>query len=115
MPLLILPILLLLVIFTVAALIPLSLVQRYRLGTSRQRARGWLVTINVAGLVLSAILFITSAAATSFWVPGALTYARVDWLPAPSWESSAFGSRSGNHHPPLFTTHRTACWCSGSC
>jgi hypothetical protein len=74
-PLLILPLLILLVLFTVAALIPLSLVQRYRLGTSRQRARGWLVTINVAGLVLSAILFITTAAVTSFWVPGALTYA----------------------------------------
>ncbi len=75
MPLLILPLLFVLTLFALVALIPLSLVQRYRLGTSRQRARGWLATINLAGLALSAILFITSAAVMTFWVPGALTYA----------------------------------------
>jgi hypothetical protein len=74
-PLLILPILILLVIFTVAALIPLSIVQRYRVGTSRQRARGWLAAINLVGLGLSAFLFIAGAAVTSFWIPGAFTYA----------------------------------------
>jgi hypothetical protein len=74
-PLLILPLLFVLTLFALAALIPLSLIQRYRLGTSRQRARGWLATINLAGLVLSTILFITSAAVTTFWVPGALSYA----------------------------------------
>ena len=75
MPLLILPILILLVIFTVAALIPLSIVQRYRVGTSRQRARGWLAAINLVGLSLSAFLFIAGAGVTSFWIPGAFTYA----------------------------------------
>lgn len=75
MPLLILPLLIVLALVTVVALIPLSLVQRYRLGTSRQRARGWLVTINLAGLVFSAVLFLTSAALTTVWIPGALTYA----------------------------------------
>jgi hypothetical protein len=61
-------------VFVVIALIPLSLVQRYRMGTSRQRARGWLATINLAGLAISAALFLTSAAVTSIWVPDALTY-----------------------------------------
>lgn len=74
MPLLILPLLAVLALFALVALIPFSIVQRYRLGTSRQRARGWLATINLAGLGLSAILFLTSAAVTTLWVPGALTY-----------------------------------------
>jgi hypothetical protein len=67
-------ILLVLVVLAVVALIPISIVQRYRLGTSRQRARGWLATINLAGLALSVVLFLTSAAVTNFWVPDALLY-----------------------------------------
>jgi hypothetical protein len=74
-PLLILPLLLVLALVATAALIPLSLVQRYRVGTSRQRARGWLAAINLTGLVLSAWIFLVSAAVTTIWVPGTLTYA----------------------------------------
>jgi len=70
-PLLIVPVL---VILALIALIPLSLVQRYRMGTSRQRARGWLAAINLVGLTLSSILFLVSAAVTSIWVPNALKY-----------------------------------------
>jgi hypothetical protein len=73
-PLLFLPLLILLALFAVAALMPVALVQRYRLGTSRQRARGWLATINLTGLVVSAILLLTSASLTTIWVPGALSY-----------------------------------------
>ena len=71
MPLLLVPVL---VVLVVIALIPLSLVQRYRMGTSRQRARGWLATINLTGLAASTVLFLTGAAFTSIWVPGAFTY-----------------------------------------
>jgi hypothetical protein len=70
-PLLIVPVL---VVLALIALIPISLVQRYRMGTSRQRARGWLIGINVLGLTLSVLLFLTSAAVTSIWVPAALIY-----------------------------------------
>jgi hypothetical protein len=73
-PLIILPLLFLLAVFTLIALVPFSIVQRYRLGTSRQRARGWLATINLVGLALSAFLFLAGAAVTTLWVPGALTY-----------------------------------------
>lgn len=70
------PVLLLVVLFVLVmiALIPLSIVQRYRMGTARQRARRWLATLNVAGLAVSATLFLASAALTSIWVPGAVTY-----------------------------------------
>ena len=73
-PLLIVPVL---VVLALIALIPISLVQRYRMGTSRQRARGWLIGINVVGLMLSVFLFLTSAAVSSIWVPDALVYTTV--------------------------------------
>jgi hypothetical protein len=55
-------------------LVPFSIIQRYRVGTSRQPARGWLTTINLAGIALSSALFLAGAVVTNFWVPGALTY-----------------------------------------
>lgn len=70
MPLLIVPVL---VVLALIALIPFSLVQRYRMGTSRQRARGWLAAVNLAGLSLSAILFLAGAFVTSVWVPRAFS------------------------------------------
>jgi hypothetical protein len=70
-PLLLLPIV---VILALIALIPFSLVQRYRMGTSRQRARGWLAAINLGGFALSAILFLAGAAIASAWIPSALSY-----------------------------------------
>src|SRR4030095_17113493 len=77
MPLLLVPVL---VVLAVIALVPLSIVQRYRMGTSRQRARGWLATLNIAGLLLSCALFLASAALTAVWVAGALTYAATGLL-----------------------------------
>jgi hypothetical protein len=41
------------VILAAIALTPLALVQRYRLGTARRRARGWSATVSVAGLAFS--------------------------------------------------------------
>jgi len=70
-PLLIVPVL---VVLALVALIPVALVQRYRMGTARQRARGWLAAMNLVGLSLSAVMFLVTAAVTSIWVPGALTY-----------------------------------------
>ena len=71
MPLLLVP---LFFVLAMLLLIPVSLIQRYRVGTSRQRARGWLAGLNLAGLALSMVLFLISAAITSIWVPEALTY-----------------------------------------
>ena len=56
------------------ALMPLSLVLRYRAGTARRRARGWVATINVLGLAISVTLFLIVAALTSVWIPHALSY-----------------------------------------
>lgn len=71
MPLVIVPVL---IALAVVALIPVSLVQRYRMGTSRQRARGWLVTINLAAVSLSLVMFLITALMTSIWIHPALIY-----------------------------------------
>jgi hypothetical protein len=55
-------------------LVPLSLVLRYRAGTARRRARGWVATLNVTGLSFSLAFFLAAAALTSLWVPHAFTY-----------------------------------------
>ena len=58
-----------LVALVFVALVPLSLVLRYRAGTARQRARGWLATLNVAGFALSSAMLLMIAGLTSVWVP----------------------------------------------
>lgn len=65
----------LLVIFASVLLIPLTLWQRYRAGTARRRARKWLATINLVGLAISSVIFLTGAAVTNIWVPEAFAYA----------------------------------------
>ena len=74
MPVLIVLALALVFVLVLIALLPLSLVQRYRVGTARRLARGWLATINLAGLAISTGIFLAGAAVTNVWVPGAFTY-----------------------------------------
>jgi hypothetical protein len=71
MPLVVIPVLL---VLAMIVLIPVGIVRRYQVGTSRQRARGWVATLNLAGLGLSTVLFLAAAAITSVWVPGVLLY-----------------------------------------
>jgi hypothetical protein len=61
------------VILAAIALTPLALVQRYRLGTARRRARGWSATINVVGLAFSSAMLLAGAGLTSLWVTNAFT------------------------------------------
>ena len=65
------------VLFASVVLIPITLIQRYRTGTIRRRARIWLVTLNVVGISLSTVIFLVSAALTNIWIPQALVYASV--------------------------------------
>jgi hypothetical protein len=66
--------LIILAILAAIALVPLSIIQRYRVGTSRQRARGWLITLNLFGLLVSTILFVIGAIVTNIWVANAFRY-----------------------------------------
>jgi hypothetical protein len=74
-PLLLLAAALIFVVVFSVALIPFSLLLRYRVGTARQPARGWLVTLNLVGLSISTLLFLLTAAFTTRWVPDAFRYA----------------------------------------
>jgi hypothetical protein len=73
MPLLLVPLLLVLALGAALAMIPLGLVQRYRVSTRRRAARRWLATLNAAGFLLSSTIFLLGAAVTTVWIPGALT------------------------------------------
>ena len=73
MPLVLLALVLFLVLATVL-MIPLSIVQRYRMGKARRTGRGWIAAMNVMFIFLSAGLFLYAAAITNIWVPNAFTY-----------------------------------------
>lgn len=66
---------LILIVLAIVALVPLSIVMRYRVGTSRRRARAWVITLNATGITLSVIVFLAGAALTNIWVPDAFAYA----------------------------------------
>ncbi len=74
MPLVILLAIALLVMLFAIALMPVVLVQRYRTGTARRLARGWVATVNVLTIAISAALFLVGAAVTSIWAPDAFMY-----------------------------------------
>jgi hypothetical protein len=76
MPLLALALVLLLPVLAILSM-PLILVQRYRLGSKRRRARGWLAALNALGFALSTALFLLGAAVTSHWIEGTLAHALV--------------------------------------
>ena len=64
-----------LALLAAVVLMPLTLVQRYRVGTSRRLARGWLATLNAVGFVVSAGVLLVSAAFANIWLPHAFLYA----------------------------------------
>ena len=74
MPVLALVFLLLLPVLAIL-LMPFTLVWRYRVGSARRRARGWLASLNLVGLAVSTTLFLIGAALTSYWIAGMFTHA----------------------------------------
>ena len=74
MPIILFFAILLLALCVAIVLAPLGLIQRYRAGTRKRRARRWVATINVVGLSASIVLFLVGALITNRWVPDALNY-----------------------------------------
>jgi hypothetical protein len=62
------------VVVAILALIPISIVQRFRVGISRRQARGWVAALNLIALALSVVLVVAGAWITSRWLPEALIY-----------------------------------------
>lgn len=68
------------VLLAIALALPFSLVQRYRMGTARRRARGWVATINLLALVFSCAFFFWIAALINIWAPRAFAYSLLGLL-----------------------------------
>ena len=70
---------LLIVVLVLAALLlplvllPISVVQRYRIGTARRPARAWVASLNIGGFLISAGVVVITATVTALWVPSALS------------------------------------------
>lgn len=75
MPLLLIPLLILAVMGLWALLLPLSLIQRYRLGRKRRRMVGWVVSANAWLVLVSVLAFFLGAWMASRWLPTATAMA----------------------------------------
>lgn len=73
MPLVLVAFILLLPLIVIA-LLPLTIVQRYRVGTARRIGRPWFARLNLLLLAFSTALFVISSAVMNTWVPNALLH-----------------------------------------
>jgi hypothetical protein len=64
---------LLLLPLVVVALMPLILIQRYRLATARRLARPWIATVTLVSMSFSVIFFVVAAAVMTYWIPNAFS------------------------------------------
>ena len=64
----------LLMLLGVTVLIPISIIQRFRMGTARRPARRWVATINLVGVIASVMLLCVAALITSRWAPEAFRF-----------------------------------------
>jgi hypothetical protein len=71
MPLITLP---LLIVIALLALIPVSIIQRFRRGIRRRQARGWVAALNLIAATVSVMIFLLGAYVASRWIPEALLY-----------------------------------------
>jgi hypothetical protein len=62
------------IVLACIALIPFSIVWRFRSGTMRRQARGWVATLNLITVVVSTAILLTGAFVASRWVPETLPY-----------------------------------------
>jgi hypothetical protein len=63
-----------LIVLAFIAVIPFSIIQRFRMGTARRQGRRWVATLNLCAIAFSVTLFLLGALITSQWIPEALTY-----------------------------------------
>jgi hypothetical protein len=69
--------LLIFVLLALAGVILLSLVLRYRAGTTRRQARRWVASLNVWMTSFSAVFFLSFTFLLSFWVESAFQFALI--------------------------------------
>jgi hypothetical protein len=62
------------VVFFTLVMLPLSIVMRFRAGSMRRRAWGWMTSLNLFAAALSATLLLVTAAISNSWIPNAFLY-----------------------------------------
>lgn len=80
MPILALVLLIVAILIAGILLLPFSLIQRYRVGTRRQQARGWVIVLNLFGIGMSSAMFLAGAAMSNIWIPNAFRYSALGFL-----------------------------------
>ena len=90
-------------------LLPVTIVQRYRVGTARRMARPWFTRLNAGMIGFSAVLFLLAAALMNVWVPQAFLSAVAGiagggllgllGLRLTRWEPSSRGLHYTPHRP----------------
>lgn len=119
-PLLIVPAVLILLILFMVVMLPLSIVMRFRASSTRRRAWGWMVSLNLFAACLSSAILLVTAAVSNAWIPNAFRYVLIGsacgfalgfaGLASSRWESTP----QGVHYTPnrwlilLITTVVTA-------
>ena len=77
MPIIALALLLVFLLIFMVAMVPLSLAMRFRAGSTRRRAWGWMIALNLGAACISAAVLLVTAAVTNAWIPNAFVYSLV--------------------------------------
>ncbi|UYB51813.1 DUF1453 domain-containing protein [Xanthomonas sp. AM6] len=81
MPLLLaIPLAIVIALAVTAVLLPLSLLQRFRYGTSRRQARAWLAGVQFWSALASSVVLLGFALIAAHWWPNAASYAGIGWV-----------------------------------
>lgn len=57
-----------------AVMLPLGIVLRFRAGSTRRRAWGWIVSLNLFASAISSTMLLVTAAISNRWIPDAFRY-----------------------------------------
>jgi hypothetical protein len=55
-------------------MLPLSIVMRFRAGSTRRKAWGWVSTVNLVATAISSTILLVTAGVTNSWIPHAFQY-----------------------------------------
>lgn len=75
MPFLALAVILAFLLIFIVVMVPLSIALRFRAGSTRRRAWGWMVSLNFGAACISAAVLLVTAAITNAWIPNTFLYA----------------------------------------
>lgn len=75
MPLLaVIAVLLIGIVLFMTVMLPLSIVMRFRAGSTRRRAWGWVASLNLFATALSSTILVVTSAVSNSWIPDAFRY-----------------------------------------